>query len=118
MLGLGRPTLLLCIARASGVAPISECGSRWYSCSSHAMVATWLQDIKDVWNHYKAVEVGAKPPREFDIDFNPIKSSSGFHQIKVGKPTTANPNPRSDAANWYVNDTRKGLAPHEFGGSL
>jgi len=33
----------------------------------------------------------------------------------VGKPTKKDPNPRSDTNNWYVNDTRRGLAPHEFG---
>ncbi len=82
----------------------------------HPMVNTWLQDIRDVWNTFKAVEVGAVgPPREFSIDFNPVKDSSAPHKVRVGAPTPADPNPRSDAANWYVNDQRKGLAPHEFG---
>jgi peptidoglycan hydrolase-like protein with peptidoglycan-binding domain len=79
----------------------------------HPMVATWLQDIKDVWNGYKAVEVGGT--RSYDIEFKPVVSSSGHHKVEVCKPTKENPNPRSDAAHWYVNDTRKGLAPHEFG---
>jgi hypothetical protein len=79
----------------------------------HPKVATWLQDITDVWNHYKAVEDGGV--REYDIDFNPVVSSNGHHKVKVRKPTKQDPNPRSDSANWYVNDTRKGLAPHEFG---
>jgi peptidoglycan hydrolase-like protein with peptidoglycan-binding domain len=79
----------------------------------HPKVAAWLQDITDVWNHYKAVEDGGI--REYDIEFKPVVSSSGHHKVKVRKPTKADPNPRSDSANWYVNDTRKGLAPHEFG---
>lgn len=85
--------------------------------SSHPMVNQWLQDIKDVWNNYKAVEQGVVglPPREFPVDFNPVKSSSGFHKVRVAKPTKKDPNPRSDSGNWYVNDTDKGLAPHEFG---
>ena len=83
--------------------------------SSHPMVATWLQDIKDVWNNYKAVEQNVPLPREYNIEFKPVKSSSAKHKVAVKKPTKKNPNPRSDAANWYVNDTRKGLAPHEFG---
>jgi len=81
----------------------------------HPMVTTWLTDIKEVWNNYKAVEQGTTTPREFNVNFNPIQDSSGFHKVNVGQPTTANPNPRSDSANWYVNDTRRGLAPHEFG---
>lgn len=83
--------------------------------SGHPMVAQWLQDIKDVWNNYKAVEQGVGVPREYKIEFKPVKSSSGKHKVAVKKPTKKNPNPRSDASNWYVNDTRRGLAPHEFG---
>jgi len=78
----------------------------------HPRVARWLQDIKDVWNGFKAVEEGGV--HEYDIVFNPVVSSSG-HKVKVCKPTKADPTPRSDSANWYVNDPRKGLAPHEFG---
>ncbi len=83
--------------------------------SSHPMVNTWLDDIRSVWNNYKAVELGANPPRQYDIEFVPKKSSSAPHKVKVGKPTKKNPDPRSDTDNWYVNDTRRGLAPHEFG---
>lgn len=83
--------------------------------SGHAMVNTWLNDIKEVWNNYKAVEQGVSVPREYKIEFRPVKSSSGQHKVAVKKPTKKNPYPRSDAANWYVNDTRRGLAPHEFG---
>lgn len=83
--------------------------------SGHAMVSTWLKDITDVWNAYKAVEVGKAAPREYKIEFKPEKTSSGWHKVRVGKPTKKDPNPRSNSANWYVNDTRKGLAPHEFG---
>ena len=83
--------------------------------SGHPMVNTWLDDIKSVWNNYKAVEQGAAPAREYNIEFNPKKSSSAFHKVKVRKPTKKDPNPRSDTDNWYVNDTRRGLAPHEFG---
>ncbi len=83
--------------------------------SGHAMVNTWLDDIRSVWNNYKAVEQGVGVPREFDIQFNPVKSSKGIHKVKVRKPTKKDPNPRSDTDNWYVNDTRRGLAPHEFG---
>jgi peptidoglycan hydrolase-like protein with peptidoglycan-binding domain len=78
----------------------------------HPKVAQWIQDIKDVWNGFKAVEDGGA--RSFDIEFKPVVTGGG-HKIRVGKPTPTNPNPRSDAANWYVNDNRKGLAPHEFG---
>ena len=83
--------------------------------SSHPMVATWLNDIKEVWNNYKAVEQGVGVPREYKIEFKPVKASSGKHKVAVKKPTKKNPNPRSDASNWYVSDTRRGLAPHEFG---
>gem|GEM_PF-2558474 len=83
--------------------------------SGHPMVNTWLEDIKSVWNNYKAVEQGAAPAREYNIEFNPKKSSSATHKVKVRKPTKKDPNPRSDTDNWYVNDTRRGLAPHEFG---
>jgi hypothetical protein len=79
----------------------------------HPKVAAWLQDITDVWNGFKAVEDGGI--REYDIEFKPVVSSKGHHKVKVGKPTKSNPNPRSDSGNWYVNDGRKGLAPHEFG---
>ncbi|MDQ1397873.1 MAG: hypothetical protein QOG64_3132 [Acidimicrobiaceae bacterium] len=83
--------------------------------SGHAAVGTWLKDITDIWNTFKAVQDGALPAREYTIEFKPVKSSSAHHAVRVGKPTMANPNPRSDAANWYVNDTRRGVAPHEFG---
>jgi peptidoglycan hydrolase-like protein with peptidoglycan-binding domain len=81
---------------------------------NHPMVKTWLQDIKDVWNSYKAVEVGKPQPREYKIQFNPEKSSSAPHDVTVKKPEP-NGDDRSDSRNWYVSDTRKGLAPHEFG---
>ena len=90
-------------------------GIKFTGFSGHPMVNTWLEDIKSVWNNYKAVEDGAMPAREFDIEFVPKKSSSAKHTVKVGKPTKKNPNPRSDTDNWYVNDNRRGLAPHEFG---
>lgn len=90
-------------------------GIKFTGLSGHPMVNTWMEDIKSVWNNYKAVEDGALAPREFEIEFNPKKSSSAKHAVKVGKPTKKNPNPRSDTDNWYVNDNRRGLAPHEFG---
>lgn len=90
-------------------------GIKFTGLSGHPMVNTWMEDIKSVWNNYKAVEDGALAPREFDIEFVPKKSSSAKHTVKVGKPTKKNPNPRSDTDNWYVNDNRRGLAPHEFG---
>lgn len=83
--------------------------------SGHPMVNTWLEDIKSVWNNYKAVELNRHPARDFDIEFVPKKSSSAKHTVRVGKPTKKDPNPRSDTDNWYVNDNRRGLAPHEFG---
>jgi len=81
---------------------------------THPMVTTWLQDIRQVWNDYKAVEVGKANPREYRIQFNPEKSSSGWHQVAVKKPKPGESD-RSNSAEWYVTDKDRGLAPHEFG---
>jgi peptidoglycan hydrolase-like protein with peptidoglycan-binding domain len=81
---------------------------------NHPMVKTWLQDIKDVWNSYKAVEVGKPQPREYRIEFSAEKSSSAPHDVTVKKPEPDGYD-RSDSRNWYVSDKDRGLAPHEFG---
>lgn len=79
---------------------------------SDPSVTRWIKDIKDVWNNYRAVEVGGS--RQFDIEFDPVVSADGT-TVQVCKPAKPTDNPRSDAGHWYTNDTRKGLAPHEFG---
>src|SRR4029079_3308654 len=42
------------------------------------------------------------------------KSSSGNQVVRVRKPKPGEPG-RSNSRNWFVNDTNRGLAPHEFG---
>lgn len=79
-----------------------------------AKVPAWEQDVKDVWNSFKAVNK-KDPAESLDVDFE-VENASGDFKVNVFKKLTPEGVPvRSDAANWNVLDTRRGLAPHEFG---
>ena len=48
-------------------------------------------------------------PAKIDVDFEARRKTGDFN-VNVHKG-----NNRSDAANWYIGDTRRGLAAHEYG---
>lgn len=83
--------------------------------SKHPMVATWLQQITNLWNSFKFVAPG-KPKKEVLLDFVVAGGTPVDARVKIHKtPKNAKKIPRSDSANWHTGDTDPGLAPHEFG---
>lgn len=83
--------------------------------SKHPMVTQWRKDITDIWNAFKFVDP-AKPGKDLLLDFVVGSGTPADATVKVHKtPDNAKEIPRSDSANFHTGDTRKGLAPHEFG---
>jgi peptidoglycan hydrolase-like protein with peptidoglycan-binding domain len=83
--------------------------------SKHPMVDRWRKDITDIWNAFKFVDPG-KPGKDLLLDFVVGSGTPADAVVKVHKtPKDATEIPRSDSANFHTGDTRKGLAPHEFG---
>ena len=83
--------------------------------SKHKMVDQWRKDIADIWNAFKFVNV-SKPGKSLLLDFVVGSGTPADASVKVHKtPKDAEEVPRSDAKNFHTGDTRKGLAPHEFG---
>jgi len=83
--------------------------------SKHPMVSQWRKDITDIWNAFKFVDPG-KPGKDLLLDFVVGQGTPADAVVKVHKtPADAKEIPRSDSANFHTGDTRKGLAPHEFG---
>lgn len=83
--------------------------------NKHPMLATWKQQITNLWNSFKFVAPG-KPKKELLLDFVIGTGTPADVEVKIHKtPKNAKQIPRSDSANWHTGDTDPGLAPHEFG---
>jgi hypothetical protein len=79
-----------------------------------AKVGDWLQEIKDIWGTFKAVNK-KNPAENLKVDFE-VERGAGDFKVNVLKKLEKDGTPtRSDAANWNVLDPRRGLASHEFG---
>lgn len=71
-------------------------------------IQQWLTDIRQVWSTFKVVNMNN--PKEFlNVDFAAVQGAGDF------KINAIKGNDRSNSANWYTGDARRGLAPHEFG---
>ncbi len=68
----------------------------------------WITEIREIWNAFAAVNKN-NPKDKVKIDFEARRQAGDF-TVNVHKG-----NKRSDAANWYTGDHRRGLAAHEFG---
>lgn len=77
----------------------------------------WLEDIRQIWSTFKAVNQNDPKKKSVNINFEAKKGTSGpTVVVRRSDPSLAKPeDSRSDAANWYTIDTRRGLAPHEYG---
>ena len=87
---------------------------RFTGAPNHPMVGSWIGAIHEVWNTFKFVrtDTGDEMPLEFVAQ--PV-TSGGDARVRVRvTPDGAQPG-RSDTDNWHTGDTRRGLAPHEFG---
>jgi peptidoglycan hydrolase-like protein with peptidoglycan-binding domain len=82
-------------------------------------ISQWLSDIKEIWSTFKAVNTTDPKAKSMNLNFE-AKRGGGTHDVKVFKfdPTLAKKDrwkSRSDSSTWYTVDTRRSLAPHEFG---
>ena len=68
----------------------------------------WVTEIRDIWSSFKAVNK-KNAAQKINVDFEARRKTGDFN-VNVHKG-----NNRSDAANWYIGDTRRGLAAHEYG---
>ena len=72
----------------------------------------WVNEIKEIWSSFKAVNK-KNPAQKINVDFEARRKTGDFN-VNIHK-SLAKDNKRSDAANWYTGDTRRGLAAHEYG---
>jgi peptidoglycan hydrolase-like protein with peptidoglycan-binding domain len=72
----------------------------------------WVTEIKDIWSSFKAVNK-KNPAQKINVDFEARRKTGDFN-VNIHK-SLAKDNKRSDAANWYTGDGRRGLAAHEYG---
>jgi peptidoglycan hydrolase-like protein with peptidoglycan-binding domain len=87
---------------------------RFTGAPSHPMVASWLEAIHQVWNVFKFVRTDTG--EELPLTFNAQKVGSGHDASVRVVATPAGKQPgRSSTDTWHTGDTRRGLAPHEFG---
>jgi peptidoglycan hydrolase-like protein with peptidoglycan-binding domain len=71
-------------------------------------ISEWITEIRQIWSTFKAVNK-KKPDQKINVDFEARRKTGDFTvNVHTG-------NNRSDAANWYIGDTRRGLAAHEYG---
>jgi hypothetical protein len=71
-------------------------------------ISEWITEIRDIWSSFKAVNK-ANPAQKINVDFEARRKTGDF-TVNVHKG-----NDRSNASNWYIGDTRRGLAAHEYG---
>ena len=81
-------------------------------------ISEWLQDIHSIWSTFKAVNQ-TDPKKTVNLDFEAKRGGAAatvtVRQFDPSLAKADRANSRSDAANWYTIDTRRGLAPHEYG---
>jgi hypothetical protein len=80
---------------------------------NHARVNDWLTDIRSVWNNFKLVNED-DPSDELLLEFVPGRTAPFDATVHVVVDPPGNPG-RSDTDHWHTGDTRRSLAPHEFG---
>jgi hypothetical protein len=81
-------------------------------------IGQWLADIKEIWSTFKAVNTSDPTAKSVDLDFE-AKRGAG-HRVEVfvfdpKKKKAERAESRSDSGHWYTIDTRRSMAPHEFG---
>lgn len=85
---------------------------------THPMVAQWVGDIKQQWNAFLMADK-SDPTRAYKLEFDPNVGGTPPDATVAVDTTPFNPaNPgatRSNAGRFFTVDTRRSLAPHEFG---
>lgn len=88
---------------------------RFTGAPNHPRVGQWRTDIANIWNGFRLVDddhPGTSLALEFVVGTGaPVDASV---RVRVEAPDVAEPG-RSDATNWFTSDSRRGMAPHEFG---
>ncbi len=81
-------------------------------------IGQWLADIKEIWSTFKAVNDSDPKAKSMDLNFE-AKRGKG-HDVDVFQfdpklPKKDRALSRSDSGTWYTIDSRRSMAPHEFG---
>ena len=81
-------------------------------------IGQWLADIKEIWSTFKAVNDSDPKKKSMDLNFE-AKRGPG-HDVDVFQfdpklPKKDRALSRSDSGTWYTIDSRRSMAPHEFG---
>ncbi|MDT5093081.1 MAG: hypothetical protein QOH60_2444 [Mycobacterium sp.] len=79
----------------------------------------WLADIKEIWSTFAAVNDSDPKKKKMDLNFE-AKRGGKDHEVDVFQfdpklPKKDRATSRSDSGTWYTVDTRRSMAPHEFG---
>ena len=82
-------------------------------------IGQWLSDIREIWSTFKAVNQSDPKKKSVDLNFA-AKSGGGNHTVQVFQfdKSLAKANraqSRSNSGTWYTIDSRRSMAPHEFG---
>lgn len=82
-------------------------------------ISQWLSDIKEIWSTFKAVNHSDPKKKSVNLNFE-AKRGGKDHTVDVFQfdPTVAKkdrPLSRSNSGTWYTIDSRRSMAPHEFG---
>jgi peptidoglycan hydrolase-like protein with peptidoglycan-binding domain len=82
-------------------------------------ISQWLSDIKEIWSTFKAVNHTDPKKKSVNLNFE-AKRGGKDHTVDVFRfdSTLAKkdrPLSRSNSGTWYTIDTRRSMAPHEFG---
>ena len=82
-------------------------------------IGQWLSDIREIWSTFKAVNHSDPKKKSVDLNFA-AKSGGGNHTVQVFKfdkslAKAQRAQSRSNSGTWYTIDSRRSMAPHEFG---